>query len=71
MGKLDTVNGIGMLRTGLMDMDFGTVLVPLAAMLMRSCQMCMRRRPLDRHEDGQQYKISRGTQVLLNQEEEG
>lgn len=68
MTKVATVNGIGMQGNRLMSMDFGTVMVPVAAMLMRSRQMRMRRRPLHRHEDGQQDKISRGAVVLLDQE---
>ena len=50
-------------------MDFGAVLMPVAAMLVRPCQMGVRRRPLHRHEDGQQDKISCGAKALLDQEE--
>ncbi len=69
MAKAATIDGIGVQCTRLMGMDFGTVLVPVAAMLMRPRQMRMRRRPLHCHEDGQQDKISRGAIVLLDQED--
>ena len=69
MAKIATVNGIGVRRNRLMGMDFGTVMVPVAAMLMRPRQMRMWRRPLHRHEDGQQDKIGRGAKALLDQGE--
>lgn len=49
-----TVDRIGVQCNRLMGVNFGTVMVPVAAMLMRPRQMRMRRRPLRRHENGQQ-----------------
>jgi len=67
--RIATVNGIRMLRNGLMGMYFGTVMVPVTAMLMRSRQVRMWRRPLNRQEDGQQNQISRGAKALPDQKD--
>ena len=69
MVEFAAVDGIVVRRNRLMGMDFGTVMVLVAAMLMSSRQMRMRRRPLHRHEDGQQEKIGRGAKALLDQED--
>lgn len=71
-GKIDMadINGIGMGCQRLMSVNFGSVMVPIAAMLVRPRQMGVRRRPLHRHENGQQDKIGRGAKALLDQEKE-
>lgn len=67
MTGIAAVNGIGMLYNGVVGMNFGAVMVLLAAMRMRCRQMHMRRQPLDRQEDGQQNKITREMKALLVQ----
>ena len=69
MADVCAVHGIGMLRQRLMSVNFGTVMVPVAVVLVRSCQMCMRRRPLHRHEDSQQNEIGRGANAVFEQED--
>ncbi|MDP1524421.1 MAG: hypothetical protein Q8M20_01300 [Rhodocyclaceae bacterium] len=69
MAEIGAVDSIEVQRNRMMSMDFGTVMVPVAAMLMRPRQMRMRRRPLHRQEDGQQDKRGRGAKVLLEQED--
>jgi membrane protein YqaA with SNARE-associated domain len=68
-GKIDMadIDGIRMQHNRLMGMDFGTVLIPVAAMLMLPRQVRMRRCPLHRHEDGQQNEIGRGAKALFDQ----
>ena len=55
------IDGIGMQGNRLVCVNFGSVMMPVAAMLMRPRQMCMRRHPLDRQKEGQQNKTTRGT----------
>lgn len=69
MAGLAAVNRIGMQLNCLMGMDFRTVMVQVAAMLVRPSQMYMRRRPLRRHEDGEQDRISHGANTLFDQED--
>jgi hypothetical protein len=63
MTETASIYGIRVLCDRLMCMNFGTVLVPVTAMLMRPRQMRMRRRPLDCQKDGQQNKIGSRTKV--------
>lgn len=71
IGKVDMpdIDGIGMNGNQLVCVNFGTVLMEVATMLVYPRQMGVRRRPLHCHEDGQQDKISRGADTLLSQED--
>lgn len=69
-GQIDMpdINGIRMLGNQLVCMYLGTVKVPVAAMLVRACQVGVRKRPLHHQEDGQQSEVGRGTNAVLDQE---
>jgi hypothetical protein len=54
----------------LVRMYLGNVKVPVAAMRVCTSQVGMWRRPLHRQENGQQNEIGRGTNVVLDQENE-
>lgn len=61
------IDGIGMGCHRLMCVNFSSVLMPVAAMLVRTRQMGVRSSPLHRHENGQQDKIGRGAKSLFDQ----
>ena len=69
MADVCAVDRIEVSRQRLMGVDFGTVMMPVAAVLVRARQMGMRRRPLHRHEDGQQDKIRREANAVFEQED--
>lgn len=69
MAECAAVDGIRVQCNRLMEMNLGTVMVPVAAMFVRPSQMRMRRRPLRRHEDGQEDEINRRAKVSLDQED--